>query len=264
MQHKLHIMNTLLEQFLVSNIYAILMVLTRVGSGLMVLPGIGEAYVSSRSRLVLAVAIAVVIAPVITPKLPPLPASPWGLATLLIGEIYIGVALGLVCRIMISAMHVAGMTMSYQSGIAMATQFDVTQAAQGSIIGSMLSLTAIMVIFGTDLHYLMLRGLTDSYDIFTPGAYLPVEDFAGYFSRLVADMFTLGIKLAAPAIVVGLLLYLGAGVLARLMPNMQVFFVLMPPQIYLGFFILMAVYISIMFEFTEFFTENLEEFLREF
>jgi len=254
----------MLEEFLVSNIYAILMVVTRVGSGLMVMPGIGETYISSRARLLLAFAIAVVIAPVVAPKLPPLPSSAWGMGLLLIAEIYIGVALGLVCRIMISAMHVAGMTMAYQSGLAMATQFDASQAAQGSMMGNLLSLTAIMVIFGTDLHYLMIRGLSDSYDIFTPGAYLPVEDFAYYFTRLFADVFTLGIKLASPAIVVGLMLYLGAGVLARLMPNMQVFFVLMPPQIFLGFFILMAVFMSIMFEFTEFYTEHLEEFLRGF
>lgn len=257
-------MTSLLEQFLVANIYAILMVVARVGSGLMVMPGIGEAYVSSRARILLAVAIAVVIAPVIGPKLPPLPSSAWGMGLLLLAEIYIGVALGLVCRIMISAMHVAGMTMAYQSGLALATQFDASQAAQGSMMGNLLSITAILVIFGTDLHYLMLRGLSDSYDIFTPGAYLPVEDFASYFSRLFADVFTLGIKLASPAIVVGLLLYLGAGVLARLMPNMQVFFVLMPPQIYLGFFIFMAVFTSILFEFTEFFTEHLETFLRGF
>ncbi len=253
----------MLEEFLVSNIFAVLLVFTRVGSGLMAMPGFGETYVSMRIRLGLAFALAVLTAPIVANLLPPPPDSPVTLTILLMSEVFIGVAIGMVCRVMIATMHIAGMMISMQSGLAMATQFDASQASQGSIIGSMLSITAVVLIFSLNLHHIMLRGLTDSYQLFAVGSLPPVEDFAFYFAKLVSAVFLLAFKLASPVIVIGLLLYLGAGVLARLMPNMQVFFILLPPQVFIGLFMLMSVFAAIMFEFSDFYTDTLYEFLSE-
>ena len=156
------------------------------------------------------------------------------------------------------------MLIATQSGLAIATQFDPNQASQGSLIGNLLSLTAVVLLFATDLHLVMLRALADSYTLFTPGQFPPVEDFAEYFSHLVNDLFTLGMRLSSPLLVVMLLLYVGAGVLTRLMPNMQVFFILLPPQIFMSFFLLMAVFGSILLEFTNAFSEQLGSFLEVF
>ncbi len=253
---------SIIEQFLVSQIFTALIIFCRVGSGLMVLPGFGEGYVSMRVRLLLALSISVLLTPLLQSSMPPIPDSPLSLLVLLVGEIMIGIAIAMVCRFIISVMHIAGMVIAYNASLALAMQFDTTQASQGSLIGNLLSLSAVVLLFTMDMHFVMLRGLGDSYTLFQPGVFPPVDDLAMYYSRLLSDVFRVAIQIASPSIVIGLLIYLVAGILARLMPTMQVFFVIMPVQIFLALFILSAIYVSIMMEFTNFFTETYGNFLQ--
>ncbi len=250
-----------LEHFLVTELFAFLMIFCRTGAGIMILPGFGEAYVNTRTRLLFALMFSLVLTPALSSYMPAIPDSPASLAALLLSEILIGVAVGMVCRMIVASLHVAGMIISTNASLALATQFDPNQAAQGSLIGSFLSLSAVVLMFTMDLHYTMLRGMADSYTLFTPGNFPPVDDLAHYFSQLVGDIFMLGFKLSAPATIIALLVYVGAGILSRLMPNMQVFFIILPPQIFLAIFMLVSVYAAILIEFTDFFTEHFQEFL---
>lgn len=252
---------TMLEQFLVTQLFAFLLIFCRIGACLMVLPGFGETYVSLRTRLLLALMFSLALTPPLFSLMPKIPDSPAGLLVLIVAETLVGVAIGLVCRLIVSAMHIAGIIISNNASLALATQLDPMQATQGSLIGTFLSMSAVLLIFALDLHYVMLRGAVDSYTLFAPGNFPPVGDLALYFSELVADIFTLGFRLAAPGSVVALLMYLGAGILSRLMPNMQVFFVILPPQIFIALFILLAVYSAMMLEFADFFAEHFQAFL---
>ncbi len=94
------------------------------------------------------------------------------------------------------------------------------------------------MIFVSDLHHLMLMSIADSYTVFRPGAPLPLGDFSQSVIRVLSDSFVLGIQFAAPFIVVGTIFYAGLGLLGRLMPQVQVFFIAMPLQIMLAFFIM--------------------------
>jgi flagellar biosynthetic protein FliR len=250
-----------IEELLVSEIFAVLFVFARIGAGFMVMPGFGESYVSARARLLLALAFSLVVAPLVSPSLPEIPGTPLMLGVLLLGEIIVGLAIGLVARFLIATLALTGSIISYQASLALATQFDISQQGQGTILGNFFSITAVVLLFTLDLHYVMIRGLADSYTLFLPGMFPPVEDFANYFAHLVSAIFEVAVKLSAPNIVVGLLLYFGAGILARLMPNMQVFFVILPAQIVLSFFIILAVFTSIMLNFTEFFSQTYGSFL---
>jgi flagellar biosynthesis protein FliR len=251
----------LLEGYLTGQIFAVLVVFTRLGSALMVMPGFGESYVYARGRLTIALLLALAMAPFLEPYLPDMPKDPARLAVLLLGEIFVGLLIGTVARFLISALHVAGMVISQDSGLAIATQFDPTQAAQGTILGNFFGVAALTLIFTLDLHHVMLRGVTDSYSLVIPGEFPPIADIADYLGQLTAHIFRVGVQLAAPSMVVALLLNLSAGIIARLMPNMQVFFVMMPLQILLSFFVLMIVFQMIMSEFAEFFTVTFSDFL---
>lgn len=249
------------EQFLVTQLFAFLLIFCRMGACIMVLPGFGEAYVTMRTRLLFSVMFSLVLTPPLMSYMPTIPDSPASLTVLIVAETLVGVSIGLVCRLIISAMHIAGIIISNNASLALATQFDPMQATQGSLIGTFLSMSAVLLIFTLDLHYVMLRGAVDSYTLFTPGLFPPVGDLALYFSELVADIFTLGFQLAAPGSVIALLMYLGAGILSRLMPNMQVFFIILPPQIFISLFILLAVYSAMMLEFADFFADHFQAFL---
>src|SRR6185312_2327909 len=97
--------------------------------------------------------------------------------------------------------------------------------------------------------HLVIEALNDSYTIFRPGEVPIVGDIAALLTGTVTSAFRIGVQLAAPFLVFGLLFNLGLGVLSRLMPQMQVFFVGMPLSILVGFLILILVMGAMMMTF---------------
>jgi flagellar biosynthesis protein FliR len=163
------------------------------------------------------------------------------LVVLMAQEILIGAVLGLAARLTISALQVAGSVIAQQLGLGFVTAVDPTQGQQGLILGNFLTILGVTLIFATDLHHLVIAALNDSYKLFQPGDIPLFGDVAALTTRTIADAFRIGIQLSAPFLVFGLLFNLGLGVLSRLMPQMQVFFVGIPLSILLGFLILLLV-----------------------
>jgi flagellar biosynthetic protein FliR len=251
----------MLSQFLVSEMFAFILVFCRTGSAIMLLPGFGEQYVPPRIRLMLALTFSILLVPVIQ-AIPPMPTTGIGLIRLVIAEAMVGLFLGALGRILIAAVHVGGIVIAYQSSLSSAITNGINQyQGQDTSVGNMLGVTAVVLIFATNLHHLMLRGLADSYTLFLPGEFPPVHDFANLATNTVSRVFAMGIQIAAPNIVIGMMLYVGAGILSRLMPNMQIFFILMPPQLLLSFFIIMITISSIMLWYLDFFEQSLASFL---
>jgi flagellar biosynthetic protein FliR len=212
-----------------------LLVFARVGSAVMLLPGFGELFVPPRVRLLLAGAIALVIAPAVVARLPALPATAIELVLILGGEIAIGLFLGTLSRILLSALHVAGGVVGLQSSLSSAVMFDPASASQNGIHSGFLYLLGILVVFVTDLHHPMLKAVAQSYSLFIPGAAIATGDFSELGVRYVSQSFALAMQIAAPYVVVGVVFYAGLGLIARLMPQVQVFFIAMPLQIALSF-----------------------------
>jgi flagellar biosynthetic protein FliR len=130
---------------------------------------------------------------------------------------------------------VAGAIIAFQTGLSSAMAADPTQVGvQGAVFGSFLSFLGMVLIFATDLHHMALAATYDSYMVFPLDAPLMFDDAAQLAIRTVASAFSIGVQMSAPFIVFGLVFNLGAGILARLMPAMQVFFVLMPANIVIG------------------------------
>lgn len=251
----------MLAQFLATEIFAFLLIFCRLGTAIMLLPGFGEAYVSPRIRLLLALTFSLVLVPVIH-TFPPVPTTVFGLFSMVIAEVLIGIFMGGLSRILISAIHMAGMIIAFQSGLASVLVQDMTQTqSQASAIGNFLSVSALILLFSLDLHHLMLRGLANSYLIFLPGRFPIIGDFANHASQMLNGAFVMAMQLSAPHLVIGLILNLGAGILARLIPNIQIFFILLAPQILLSFFVLMICFSTIMLWYEEYFRTALGAFI---
>jgi flagellar biosynthetic protein FliR len=138
-------------------------------------------------------------------------------------------------------LQVAGNVVAQQLGLGFVTAVDPTQGEQGVLVGNFLSILGITLVFVTDLHHLVIAALHDSYRLFQPGEVPLLGDIAALLTQTVAAAFRVGVQLAAPFLVFGLLFNLGLGVLSRLMPQMQVFFVGLPLSILVGFLILLLV-----------------------
>ncbi len=234
-----------LEAFLVSNVYAFIMTFVRFGTAMIIMPGIGDAFVSSKVRLYIALAISFMLYPLVMPYLPAdIPDGFFFL--LLVGfEFIIGLFFGIVARIFLLALDVAGMIISMQSGLANAQVFNPGLATQGSIMGAFLTITAGVLLFATDLHHLLIRGLLESYELFSFGDVPNAGGMAELISRAVSASFLIGVKIAMPFMIVTLLLFVGMGVLSRLMPQVQVFMIALPIQILLALIVMSFVVTSV-------------------
>lgn len=252
----------LLEYFLLAQMGAFLLIFCRVGAALMALPGFGEIYVSPMIRLVLALTFSLLLTPLLQSRMPGIPTSGVALGIMMIGEVLIGAFIGIIARAILMSLHVAGTLIAQQSSLAVASMFDPTSGSQSAVVSNLLSLTAITLFFVLDLHFLVLAAIVQSYDIFTAGVFPLVGDMNTLHLRLVGDSFTLGMLLAAPHIVFSLLFYLMGGLMMRLMPNFQVFFVMMSPHILIAFFLLLALLPLIMNIYTGYMEQQFMDFIR--
>lgn len=229
----------MLEQFLETNVWVLLVIATRVGTMFSLVPGFGAGYVTPRFRLGMAMALSFMILPSVTVYVPPLPTSTMTLFLTLAGEVIIGAFMASIGMFAISALQTAGTFIAYFSSMANAMIQDPVANQQSSVISGFLSTLALVAIFTADLHHLVLRALVDSFSLFRPGNLIEFGDIAETLVNALSAAFTLGFKLSAPLLVVAFVYYLSLGILGRLMPTLQVFFFGLPLQVSLQIWVLM-------------------------
>lgn len=227
--------------------FTFILLFARIGTMLMLMPGYGESMVPARLRLSLALMITLAFYPLLSPLMPQNPDGLMAVIVLLFHEIAIGLILGGIARLVLMVTQVAGSTIAFQMGLSMAQTADPTQTGvQGAIIGNFLTIVALAAIFAANLHHLVLAAVFRSYDIFPVASELMFDDAMELALQTVAGSFAVGVQLAAPFIIFGLVFYLGLGLLARLMPQLQVFFIAMPANISVGLVLLAILLVSLM------------------
>jgi flagellar biosynthetic protein FliR len=215
--------------------FLFMLIFARIGTILMLIPALGEQAIPPQMRLTFALAFTLVLLPLLSSSLPPLPNDLGPIGLLLLHEIAVGLILGGITRIIVMATEVAGAIIAFQTGLSVAQAADPTQAGiQGAVIGNFLSMLGVTLIFATDLHHLALSAMVHSYRMISPTDPLMFGDAAQMALKAVAGAFILGVQMAAPLIVFGLVFNIGLGILARLMPALQVYFLSMPANIGVG------------------------------
>lgn len=220
---------------------AFLLAFARIGTMLMLMPGLGETSMPSRLRLTMALVLTAVIFPLHRNAYQINLGDAGPVIVLLFQEILIGLLLGVTARLTMSALQLAGSIVAQQLGLGFVTAVDPMQGQQGVIIGNFLTLLGVALLFATNLHHLVIGALDSSYTLFRPGEIPPSGDMAALVSRTFAGAFTVSLQLSAPFLAFGILFNVGLGLLSRLMPQMQVYFVAMPLSIMIGLLILLFV-----------------------
>lgn len=223
-----------IEEFLVSGVFAFMLIFTRLGTAFMIMPGLGDSFIPTNIRLMMSLGISFVLTPVVQGFIPnPIPAFPVMLS-LLFMEFVIGLFIGTIARIFMIALDVAGMLISTTSGLANAQVFNPSLSSQGSIVGALLSMTGVVLLFATNLHHMLIYGLVESYHMFPVGSVPDSGSMAQMITQAFSASFLIGFQISTPFIVVAMMLYIGMGVLSRLMPQVQVFILALPVQIMLA------------------------------
>jgi len=210
------------------------MIFARIGAVLLMLPGVGESYVPPRIRLSLALVVSLALWPVVSASLPALPATIGGMAGWIIREVLVGLAIGALLRMFMTALATAGEVVALQTTLAFAQTANPTQASPGSTLSAFLMILGTTLIFATNTHHLFIAGLVGSYELIAPVQPLVTGDFTAMAVRTVADAFTLGVQLAAPVLVFAIIFNLASGLVGRVMPAFQVYFAAAPLSIILG------------------------------
>jgi flagellar biosynthetic protein FliR len=231
---------------------AFILSFARIGAMVMLLPGLGEMTISPRVRLTIALVLTAVIMPLHRNDYQ-IDLRAFGPVLLMLGqELLIGVVLGMLARLTIASLQIAGSVIAQQMGLGFVTAVDPTQGQQGMIVGNFLGVLGVTLIFATDMHHLVIEALNDSYTLFHPGEIPLLGDVASIVTTTITGTFRIGVQLSAPFLVFGLLFNLGLGVLSRLMPQMQVFFIGLPLSILLGLLLLMLVLGAMMMTFLDY------------
>jgi flagellar biosynthetic protein FliR len=179
---------------------AFLLTFARIGTMVMLLPGVGEQNMPMWVRLTVALVLTALLLPahekayhVDLNALAPV-------LVVMVQEMLIGAVLGMTSRLAMSALQVAGSVVAHQIGLGFVTEIDPTQHQQGVLVGNFLAVLGVTLIFATDLHYLVIAALNDSYNIFRPGELPLTGDVAKHITHVIATSFRIGIQLAAPSL----------------------------------------------------------------
>ena len=219
-------------------IYAGALIFSRLGALVMTIPGLGDPSVPPRIRLAFAFVMSVMLLPVIAPVLPPMPGQVSGLASAIIKEVLIGLMIGVILRLFLSSLAVAGEVISIQTTLSFAQTSAPGIAPGSTTVGTFLGLLGLVLIMTTDLHHMFLTAIVKSYSLFPFTRAVPVADAGQLAVQTVAGSFKMGIQLSAPVAVFALIFNLAVGLIGRVMPQFQIYFVASPLMVLFGLSIL--------------------------
>ncbi|WP_293904186.1 flagellar biosynthetic protein FliR [Phenylobacterium sp.] len=215
-------------------VYAAGLVFARLGVIVMLIPGLGETFIPPRIRLAFALSLALMMFPLVGGHAPPLPSDAAGVALAVIREMMIGLTVGGVLRLFMVSLASAGEIVSLATTLSFAQTANPMQAQPSTTLGTFLGLIGIVLIFATNLHHMFIAAIVQSYDLFPFTRNISVADAGQLAVQTVSKGFGLGLQLAAPVVVFSLIFNIATGLVGRVMPQFQVFFVATPLILLLG------------------------------
>ena len=213
------------------------LLLVRPGMLVLATPFLGNVYAPPAVRIGLTVLIALMLAPfVVLPQV----LTPAALAVVVLREIAIGLALAMAIRILVAATEFAGHFTAYQIGLSVGSLIDPQTGVRNNLVALIYANVAIVICLATNAHHALLRALADSFQALPMGVGGVDSGLPGQVSRMISMIFVLGLRIAAPVVVVLLLVELALGLLARVAPALNVMTAGAPLRLAIGLLIVAA------------------------
>ena len=210
----------------------------RIGALFGSIPVFSSGQTPAKLRAGLAIVLSLMLFPVLEKYIPAQQFTTLGLGLLVANEALLGFLVGLVARLIFTAVELGGTVIGYQMGFAAANVMDPQSQHQISLMSQFQNVFAILIFLALNIHHLFLEAIVYSYQILPPG-YL---DFSGgavpFLMELTSDMFVLGVKFSAPILAVLLLSGLVLGIMSRVFPQLNVFMLSFPLNIGLSFVVI--------------------------
>ena len=151
-----------------------------------------------------------------------------------LGEAAVGMVIGIGTRILFSAVELAGQLVGFQMGLGIVSVIDPLTQARLSVVAEFKYLIAMLLFFSLDIHHVFLRAIAGSYKMIPIAGMVISSTLVEYMMKITVEMFVLALKIGAPIIAVNLFVSVGLGIVARTVPQINVFIVGFPLKIGVG------------------------------
>ena len=219
--------------------FGFVLVLARIAAAVMLLPGLGESAPPPMVRAGIALCLTFLLLPGLLGAVPAVPEAGGQAAGMVAAEVVTGLWFGWLARLIVLALPVAAQFIAYMLGLSSVLLPDAEMGPQTTALAKLFELAAPVLILVSGLYTLPLTALDGSYRLIPPGSLIPAADSALVAVRSLTQAFELALRLAAPFVLAAILWNAAAGLAARLVPRLQIFFLAMPGQI-LGGLLLLA------------------------
>ncbi len=209
-----------------------LLVLLRVTIFISLFPFFGSRNFPGQFKIGMALAFAAVITPIIEFDI-----TEETIPVLISKEVILGIVLGLTVRFVFLAVNTAGQAISNAVGLSMATVFD-PEFGQSAEIARLLGILAMLFFIVADAHHDLIFIFVKSYELIPAGG-ANINDLMVESSRIVNKLFLIAVKIAAPVVTGMLVSQLLLGFIYKATPQINIFFVSLPLQIFLGYLLLL-------------------------
>ncbi len=251
----------MLAQLFPQEIWVFFVVFVRLAALLTLFPQVSRSFVAPQIRMIIALFFTFILTPVVAGYIPPLPGNIWDILLIVLAELLVGTLIGTMSRMALDSLTYAGTFIAFQIGLSNAAVFNPLQAQQSILPAVFLLLLGTNLVFAVNFHHLLFIVLVESYSMFIPGVWHEIGNFTQVIVDTFINSFTIGFKLAAPFYFLSLFVYVVMGIMGRLMPQFQVFIVVLPAQILVGIALLAMLLPSIMLIFLEYYRSVFDPFL---
>ncbi|MCM3386766.1 flagellar biosynthetic protein FliR [Ureibacillus chungkukjangi] len=187
---------------------------------------------------------------------------------LVLKEAIIGVLIGLVAYIMMTAVQIAGGFIDFEMGFAMANVIDPQTGTQTPLMGQFFNFLILFVLISINGHHLILDGIYYSYQFLPMNQIFPDftnDNIIEFVIRTVGSVFTVAFQMAAPVVATLFLVTMALGITAKTVPQLNIFVIGFPIKIAVGFLVLiisMGVMIEVMEKVIEMMILSMRDFMR--
>ena len=229
-----------MEALLVEKLLSFAMVLTRISGFLLFVPLFGWETIPMTIKVATTVLLSVFFSFINPPAVAVEQASAVQVMLMLSSEATYGLALGAIANILFSAVKLGGRIAEDQMGLSMAEVLDPLTEERGQPVGSMLEMIFVIAFLSANGHHLLIKVIHRSYELFPAGKIPTVASLAGNMLDATTIMLAAGLRLAAPMLAALLVLLIALAILARVVPEMDIFFISFPLRMLLGFVMLIV------------------------
>ena len=225
---------------LVTHFLILLFIFIRILAALVTAPLFNNRAIPVMAKIALSLVISYIIFSFIDNSAIKLEFSIWFIIINTIKEVLTGAIIGFSVNLLFHGISFAGTLMGFDIGLSMAQIFNPVDETNNNVIGETYNILAILILILINGHHYIIRGLAYSFTVVPLGTFSLNENIYDYIIKLGSTVFILAVKIASPILVSFFLIHIAEGIMAKTMPQMQVFFVTYPVKIGLGIFLIIA------------------------